>query len=173
LEAKGESVKEYTDKFTGKTMQRPGWEKLWADVLKGKVDRIVVWRLDRLGRTVSGLSSLFEELIARKIPLVSLKDGLDLSTAAGRLMAHVLASVAVYETEVKSERALNGIERAREKNGGVVPWGGRKEGTRITLTVEKEKAARRMKKEGQTVASIARVLGLARKTVYVALARGE
>src|SRR5262245_52676448 len=89
LEARGDTVTEFADKFTGKTMARPGWEKLWAGVVAGKIDRIVVWRLDRLGRTVSGLSQLFEELIARKVPLVSLKDSLDLATPAGRLMAHV------------------------------------------------------------------------------------
>src|SRR5262245_41155042 len=72
LETAGDTVLEYTDKFTGTTMERPGWEKLWASVTAGKVNKIVVWRLDRLGRTVSGLSKLFEELITRKVPLVSL-----------------------------------------------------------------------------------------------------
>jgi DNA invertase Pin-like site-specific DNA recombinase len=48
----------YRDKFTGKGMIRPGWLKLWADVCAGKIGKIVVWRLDRLGRTVAGLSQL-------------------------------------------------------------------------------------------------------------------
>jgi len=87
----------YKDKFTGKAMSRPGWDRLWADVCTARINRIVVWRLDRLGRTVSGLSKLFEELQERKVGLVSLRDGLDLNTPAGRLMAHVLASVAAYE----------------------------------------------------------------------------
>ena len=60
--------------------------------------------LDRLGRTAKGLTALFEDLVTRKVNLVSLKDGLDLSTPAGRLMANVLASVAAYETEVRSEQ---------------------------------------------------------------------
>jgi len=59
------------------------------------------------------LSRLFEELQQRKVGLVSLRDGLDLNTAAGRLMAHVLASVAAYELEVKTERQLAGIDAAR------------------------------------------------------------
>jgi DNA-binding CsgD family transcriptional regulator len=54
-----------------------------------------------------------------------------------------------------------------------MPLGGRKAGTRITLTAEKETLARKLKAEGQSVASIARNLGIARKTVYVALARSE
>jgi DNA invertase Pin-like site-specific DNA recombinase len=150
----------YRDKFTGKVMERPGWQKLWADVLAGKVDRIVVWGLDRLGRTVSGLSRLFEELQARKVGLVSLRDGLDLNTASGRLMAHVLASVAAYELEVKSERQAAGIEAARAENGGKCPWGGRRAGTRVKVTEEVEAAIREMARAGDSIASIARVCGL-------------
>src|SRR5271170_5600702 len=87
----------YRDSFTGKTMNRPGMDKLLADVREGKVGSVVVWRLDRLGRTAKGLTALFEELRELGVGLVSLKDGLDLSTPAGRLMANVLASVAAYD----------------------------------------------------------------------------
>src|SRR5262249_15809405 len=113
LETDGHTVVEFEDKFTGKTMNRPGWEQLWTELAARKINRIVVWRLDRLGRTVSGLARLFEELQERKIGLVSLRDGLDLNTPAGRLMAHVLASVAAYETEVRFERQTAGIAAAR------------------------------------------------------------
>ncbi|MGA2254111.1 MAG: recombinase family protein [Thermoguttaceae bacterium] len=60
-------VQWYKDKFTGKTMDRPGIEKLLADLRAGKVERIVVWRLDRLGRTTRGLCQLFDELTERKV----------------------------------------------------------------------------------------------------------
>jgi DNA invertase Pin-like site-specific DNA recombinase len=170
LEAEGETVLEYTDKFTGKTFSRPGWDQLWNDVLAGKVDRIVVWRLDRLGRTVSGLARLFEELIGRKVPLVSLKDSLDLGTAAGRLMAHVLASVAAYETEVRHERQLAGIAAAKALGKR---WGGRKRGTRIKVTPERERAIREMTTAGKTISEISRVLGLTRQTVYRILGQWE
>jgi DNA invertase Pin-like site-specific DNA recombinase len=163
----------YRDRFTGKSMDRPGWSRLWADVLAGKVQRIVVWRLDRLGRTVSGLSRLFEELQQRRVGLVSLRDGLDLNTAAGRLMAHVLASVAAYELEVKSERQRAGIEAARADNGGRCPWGGRKAGTRVKVTQEVERVIRERSAAGDSVASIARVCGLSRVTVYAVLNRAS
>ena len=81
----------YRDKFTGKTMDRPGMEKLLADLRAGKVERIVVWRLDRLGRTTRGLCQLFDELGERKVDLVSLKDGFSLASPAGRLHARILA----------------------------------------------------------------------------------
>jgi DNA invertase Pin-like site-specific DNA recombinase len=141
-------------------MARPGWEKLWADVLAG--NRIVVWRLDRLGRTVSGLSKLFEELIDRKVPLVSLKDSLDLGTAAGRLMAHVLASVAANETEVRQERQLAGIAAAKEAGK---QWGRHPD----QADHGKEEAAKKMADDGEPIAEIARVLDVTRQTVYRAL----
>jgi DNA invertase Pin-like site-specific DNA recombinase len=163
----------YRDKFTGKTLERPGWNRLWADVLAGKVQRIVVWRLGRLGRTVSGLSRLFEELQHRRVGLVSLRDGLDLNTAAGRLMAHVLASVAAYELEVKTERQRAGIEAARAENGGRCPWGGRKAGTRVKVTEEVERVIRERSVAGDSIASIARVCGLSRVTIYGVLKRAS
>src|SRR3954451_24102114 len=72
-------VKWYRDKATGKTMDRPGWKALEGDMRSGKVTRIVTWRLDRLGRTTAGLTTLFEELVARKVGLVSIRDGFDLT----------------------------------------------------------------------------------------------
>jgi DNA invertase Pin-like site-specific DNA recombinase len=167
--AKVEGATWYRDKFTAKAMSRPGWDKLWADVCSGKANKIVVWRLDRLGRTVSGLSKLFEELQERKVGLVSLRDGLDLNTPAGRLMAHVLASVAAYELEVKTERQAAGIEAARQANGGKCPWGGRKPGVRVKVTPEVELAIRNMKQGGRPIAEIARVCGITRPTVYTVL----
>jgi DNA invertase Pin-like site-specific DNA recombinase len=164
-------VELFEDTFTGKSMDRPDWNRLWAKVLAGKVQRIVVWRLDRLGRTVSGLSKLFEELQERKVSLVSLRDGLDLATPAGRLMAHVLASVAAYELEVRADRQRAGISAVRAANGGRCTWGGRKVGQRITLTEEKERAVQEMLSSGKTVTEIARLLGIARKSVYVILKR--
>ena len=73
---------------------------------------VVCWRLDRLGRTASGLTAPFEKLSVRKVGLVSVHDGLDLATPAGRLLANMLASVAAYENEVRAERILAGQEAA-------------------------------------------------------------
>ena len=156
----------YRDKFTGKTMDRPGWNRLQAAIDGGEVSAVVVWRIDRLGRTAKGLTALFADLQEKRVNLVSLKDGLDLSTPAGRLMAHVLASVAQFETEVRAERILAGQAAARA--AGKV-WGGGKAGRRVTLTVEKEKAIRQLRKQGESIAEIARVVELSRPTVYKAL----
>ena len=156
----------YSDKFTGKAMERPGWTKLTAAMERGEITTICIWRLDRLGRTAKGLTALFEELRARKVNLVSIKDGIDLSTPAGRMMANVLASVAQYETEVRAERVLAGQAAARAEGKR---WGGRKAGTRIRLTTEKERTIRAMHKAGESIAAIARAVELTRTTVYRAL----
>jgi DNA invertase Pin-like site-specific DNA recombinase len=158
----------YRDKFTGKSMDRPGWSKLQAAIDRGEISRVVVWRLDRLGRTAKGLTALFADLTERGIPLVSLKDGIDLSTAAGRMLANVLASVAQFETELRAERVRAGQAAAKAAGKSI---GGRKAGTRVRLTVEKEKAAKRLHKAGTPVSEIARSLQLSRPTVYAALDR--
>ena len=94
----------YREKASGKTMDRPEWNKLEDRINRGVVDEVVIWRMDRLGRTVIGLTTLFEKLRTLKVNLVSIKDSVDLSTAAGRLLCNVLASVAEYENEVRAER---------------------------------------------------------------------
>lgn len=165
-EGQKSEVKWYRDKFTGTTNDRPGLERLLADVRAGTIRKVVVWRLDRLGRTAKGLHQLFEEFLSLKVGFVSLRDSLDLATPAGRLMAGVLASVAQYETEVRRERQQAGIAKAREDHDGKCPWGGRKKGTRVKVTPEKEAAVLTMAKEHRRIAAIARTVELTRKTVY-------
>lgn len=161
--ADGQPVEWYRDKATGKTMDRPGWRKLESDIAAGKVAKVVVWRLDRLGRTASGLTALFENLRDRKVGLVSLRDGLDLETPSGRLMANVLASVAAYENEVRSERIVAGQQVARA-NGK--RWGGSKPGNRKSVTEDQIAVIHRLKAEGKAVAAIARAVRVSRPTVY-------
>lgn len=161
--AQGEPVRWYRDKFTGKTMDRPGWNKLEAAINRGEVSAVVCWRLDRLGRTAKGLTALFDALPKRRVNLVSLREGIDLSTPAGRLMANVLASVAQYETEVRAERVLVGQAKARATGKR---WGGSAKGRRITVTPEQVSVVRRMAGEGSSRTAIARATGLSRPTVY-------
>src|SRR6186997_1153070 len=87
--AQRDEVHYYQDKFTGRTLDRPGWNKLQIALDGNEVSKVVCWRLDRLGRTAKGLTALFADLTDRQIPLVSIKDGIDLSTAAGRMLANV------------------------------------------------------------------------------------
>lgn len=174
--ADGEPILWYRDAASGKTMDRPGWRKLEEAIRAGKVSRVVVWRLDRLGRTAAGLTALLDALSERKIGLVSLKDGLDLSTPAGRLMANVLASVAAYETEVRAERVRAGqaVAKANGKTWGGSVAGKRKSvaGKRKKVTPEQERAIRQLKADGTPVVRIAKAVGLTRPTVYSVLNAG-
>jgi DNA invertase Pin-like site-specific DNA recombinase len=166
----GTPARWYCDKATGKTMDRPAWKRLEADIDTGSVSQVVVWRLDRLGRTASGLTALFDKLRGRKIGLVSLKDGLDLQTPAGRLMANVLASVAAYENEVRSERIVAGqaVARAAGKT-----WGGSVKGRRVKVTLEQIETVFRLHGESKPITAIARAVGLSRPTVYSVLRNSE
>ncbi|QDV81371.1 recombinase family protein [Planctomycetes bacterium TBK1r] len=158
----------YEDQFSGRTMHRPAWDRLIANARTGCVDKIVVWRLDRLGRTAKGLTALFDELPTLGIGLVSIKDGLDLETPAGRLMANVLASVAQYETEIRAERVLAGQARAKQHGKS---WGGSKPGRLLSLTQEQVDAIIDMHDAGKSKSSIARATGVSRPTVYRILAQ--
>ena len=134
-------VRWYREIGSGKTMGRPIWGKIEEEMRRGQIDQIVVWRLDRLGRTVAGLTALFDRLLNLKVRLVSLRDGLDLTTSTGRLIANVLASVAAYENEVLSERIRAGQAAARAR--GVKFCGGKK-GRCVTMTSEKVRAVHRL-----------------------------
>jgi DNA invertase Pin-like site-specific DNA recombinase len=160
----------YTDHFTGTEMTRPGLDRLIADVRTGKVNRVVVWRLDRLGRTAKGLLVLLDELKGLNCGFVSLREGFDISTPAGRLMAGVLASVSCYETEVRRERQLIGIAKAKAAGK---KWGGRHAGVRIRLTEEKERLIQQLHAQKTPIAVIARMVELTRHTVYVAIRRQQ
>ena len=153
----------YEDKATGKNMDRPAWQKLQEAIDAGQVNRLVVWRLDRLGRTASGLCKLFEDLQAKKVRLVSLKDAIDLGTASGRLMANMLASVAAFETEIRGERVKAGQQAAMASGKR---WGGSTKGWRYGITDEQVKAILKMKAQGERITAIARTVNLGRSSIY-------
>jgi len=153
----------YRDRFTGKSMDRPGMNKLMAALQAGKLERIVVWRLDRLGRTAKGLCELFDELRDRKIDLVSIRDGFSLNTPAGRLHARILASVAEYENEVRRERQAAGIAAARAKGKR---WGGSAKGRLLKVTPEQARLVADLVGKGEKISRVARAVGLSRQTIY-------
>jgi DNA invertase Pin-like site-specific DNA recombinase len=157
----------YRDAFAGKPSARPGWDGFQAAIARGGVGTLIIWRLDRLCLTARGLSSLFEELNDRGVNLVSLREGINLATPAGRSAAAAIASIARYESEVRSERVRAGLAEARERGVRL----GRRPGvrTKVKVTPEQEAMIHRLKAEGQGVSAIARATGLSRPTVYSVL----
>jgi DNA invertase Pin-like site-specific DNA recombinase len=171
VDACDQPVKWYRDTASGKSMDRPAWRKLDAAITAGQVTKIVCWRLDRLGRTAKGLTALIADLQERRVGLVSLREGLDLNTPAGRLMCHILASIAEYETEIRGERVKAGQAAARAAGKR---WGGSEKGRRTKVTDLQIRTIRELKAEGTPIAAIARTLSLSRPTVYSVLgANGE
>ena len=158
-----ENVRFYRDTFTGKTMDRPGMQKLIEELHRGRIGTIICWRLDRLGRTAAGLTKFFEDLKEYKCNLISLKDSLDLGTPAGRLNANIIASVASYETEIRAERVKAGQVAAKARGK---TWGGSRKGQRKKKTDEKVKSVMALLEQGLPKTQIARATGISVPTVY-------
>lgn len=107
-----EVVGEFVDEISSKDT-RPEKERVLRMLRLGEVEGVAFTMLDRWGRTMSELVLELEEFSKSGVSLISLKEGLDLSTAAGRLMANVLAAMANFERDRIRERTLLGLARAR------------------------------------------------------------
>ena len=149
----------YQDVISGRYESRPG-----LDVLLGTIrpnDTLVIWRLDRLGRSLSHLVTLMSDLTNKGIYLKSVTGGLDTSTSTGRMIAGIFASLAEYERELIQERTLAGLEAARQR--GVTL------GRRPALTPSQVKAAKQLV-DSNGMTETARILEVSRTTLWRALA---
>jgi DNA invertase Pin-like site-specific DNA recombinase len=114
VEARGWSSVEYVDNgVSGAKDRRPALDRLVADAKRRRFDVVVCWRLDRLGRSLKHLISLLDELTALGVGFVSLAEGIDATTPAGKLQMHILGAIAEFERERIRERVLAGLQRAR------------------------------------------------------------
>jgi DNA invertase Pin-like site-specific DNA recombinase len=100
---------------SGSKDRRPALDRLMADARRGRVDVICVWSLDRFGRSLAHVVTAVQELHERGVAFVSLKEGLDLSTAAGRLQLHILSALGEFERARLIERTRAGLARARRQ----------------------------------------------------------
>jgi DNA invertase Pin-like site-specific DNA recombinase len=110
-------VIEYLDKASGTGFNREGLDAMMAEVRKGRIDVLAVYKLDRLGRSLQHLAQLIGELEMHGTALVASSQGIDTSESnpAGRLQMHVLAAVAEFERSVIVERINAGLAAARER----------------------------------------------------------
>jgi DNA invertase Pin-like site-specific DNA recombinase len=114
LEARGWTGVEYVDRgVSGAKDRRPALDRLLADARRRRFDVAVCWRLDRLGRNLKHLITLLEDLQALGIAFVSLAEGIDATTPAGKLQMHILGAIAEFERERIRERVMAGLQRAR------------------------------------------------------------
>lgn|SRR3990167_9607754 len=113
---------EYVDEVSSKDT-RPQKEEVLKKMRLGEIDGVAFWSLDRWGRTMSELVMELEEFSKSGKALISLKEGLDLSNAAGRLMANVLAAMANFERDRIRERTILGLARAKAQGKKLGrPW---------------------------------------------------
>ena len=152
----------YTDKLSGAStrQQRPGLAALLEYAREG--DAIVVVGIDRLGRNAAEVMATIRELGERGIVLRSLREGIDTATAAGRMVAGVLASLAELELELGRERR-SAAREARRARGQAI-------GRPKALDASKAALAQRMHASGESAGTIAATLGVSRATVYRVLA---
>ena len=109
-------VEEYTDQgVSGCKESRPALNRLMSDACRRRFDAILVWKIDRFGRSLKHLVNSLAELAALGVAFISLRDNLDLSTPSGRLMFQIIGAMAEFERALIQERVRAGIRNARAK----------------------------------------------------------
>jgi DNA invertase Pin-like site-specific DNA recombinase len=151
----------WTDKASGTLDHRPKLDQVLDHLRPG--DTLVVWRLDRLGRNLRHLIATVTDLQARKVGFRSLTEGIDTTTPAGRLVFHIFAALAEFETALICERTVAGLEAARAR--------GKVGGRPRTMTDDKLAVARHLYDEGELpLGAIAATIEVSRSTLYRHLA---
>lgn len=149
----------FTDKISGKEFKREGLTAC-MDYLRAD-DTLVIYRLDRLGRSVKEMLDLCAKLEQRRIKLVSLQDNLDTSTAVGRFTMQILASLAEYNRNLILEGCKAGIDAAKKRGVRF----GRQEG--MKMKKPKKEAVIQLYKAGTTIPKIMEITGIkAKQTIY-------
>jgi DNA invertase Pin-like site-specific DNA recombinase len=160
-----EGVEWYVDRESGDRLDRPEFKRLQADVFMGEVDIVIVYKLDRLSRSLQDGINVLCDWLGRGVRLVSTTQQLDFAGPTGKLIASVLFAVAEMEQETRRERQAAGIAVAKQEG----KYKGRKRGT----TKAKPQRAERLREKGLSVEEIATALHVSRMTVhrYLSLCR--
>jgi DNA invertase Pin-like site-specific DNA recombinase len=161
----------FLDKTSGKLARRPELDKALLSANRTG-DQLVITKLDRLGRSLEHLLALSKLLQSRGVDLVVLDQGIDTSTAVGRMFFQILGSIAEFEHALMSERTIDGLAAARAR--------GRTGGQKPKLGPRQVRLARQMYdelgddgKRRYTVAQIAAEFGVTRPTIYRHLAQAS
>jgi DNA invertase Pin-like site-specific DNA recombinase len=149
--------KVWTDHASGALDRRPQLDAVLEQLRPG--DTLVVWRLDRLGRSLRHLIDVVSGLDARGVGFRSLRENIDTTTAGGRLVFHLFGALAQFEREIIRDRTVAGLTAARAR--------GRVGGRPSKLSAEQRRQARKMYDERElTVEQIGKVLGVSRTSIY-------
>jgi DNA invertase Pin-like site-specific DNA recombinase len=154
----------YTDRVSGTKARRPGLEQALSHLRAG--DTLVVWRLDRLGRSLRHLIDTVTELQEKGIGFKSLTESIDTTTSGGRLVFDIFASLAEFEREIIRERTQAGLQAARAR--------GRRGGRPKALTEKQAEMLNRLAADkNRSVDEICKTLGISRMTFYRYVHAGE
>ena len=154
----------FDDQITGSKIQRPGLEEALEYTRAGDV--IVVWRLDRLSRSLKDLIEIVALLDSKSIGLKSLHESIDTSTSSGKLIFHIFGALAEFERNLIRERTHAGLQAARAR--------GRKGGRPKKLNLEKEKLANELYNEKtRSIKQICDLVGVSKPTLYKYLNKNE
>jgi len=148
-----------TDTASGGSRSRPGLQDALDLLQEG--DTLVVWRLDRLGRSLGHLVDLVAGLERRGVNLRSISDSIDTTSAGGRLIFHIMGSLAEFERNLISERTRAGLTAAQRRGIAV--------GRRRALTPAQVAHAGLLIDGGESASNVARTLGVGRSTLYRAI----
>ena len=151
----------FSDKHSGSTADRPKLKQCRKYVRKG--DSLVITKLDRLARSTYHLTQIAEELKKKGVDLVVLDQSIDTSSPTGKLLFNVLASIAEFETEIRKERQMEGIAKAKEK--------GVQFGRKAKLMSDEVIEMRRERESGVKIADLMAKYSLSKASVYRLLAR--
>lgn len=147
----------FTDEMSGVKRERPGLSEALTYMRAG--DTLVVWRLDRLGRSLKDLIQRVEELQQSQVGFRSLHESIDTTSPGGKFQFHVFSALAEFERDLIRERTMAGLRAARARG----KLGGRPKG----MTADKVKmAARLMKDPNVSAKEICKMLGVSRTTLY-------
>ena len=147
----------FTDKLSGAKAERPGLEEALKFARSG--DTLVVWRLDRLSRSLKTLIEMVNHLESEKIGLKSLQEAIDTTSSSGKLVFHIFGALAEFERNLIRERTQAGLQAARAR--------GRKGGRPKSLTPDKQALAVKLYDEKQhTIIQICDMMGISKPTLY-------
>jgi DNA invertase Pin-like site-specific DNA recombinase len=156
-------TKTFTDTASGAKTERIGLEEALNYVRKG--DTLVVWRLDRLGRSLPHLITTMTALEERGIEFKSLTENIDTTTSGGKLIFHIFGALAEFERNLIKERTRAGLTAARAR--------GKKGGRPKALTPQQRSVAQALYDTGHPIMDICRTLKISKATLYRALKPGE
>ncbi|EQC1412964.1 recombinase family protein [Providencia rettgeri] len=147
----------FEDHLSGAKVERPGLNQILQYVRAG--DNIVVWRLDRLSRSLKDLIEMVTLLESRQIGLKSLQESIDTSSSSGKLIFHLFGALAEFERNLIRERTQAGLQAARVR--------GRKGGRPKALSKDKQALAVKLYDEKQhTITQICEMMGISKPTLY-------